>query len=85
MYQFKPKGICAMQISYDIEDNKLKNVKFTGGCPGNHVGIENLVEGMDIDWVIDRLSGITCGARKSSCPDQLAVALKEYKEENNIL
>ena len=84
MNKFRPSGICAMQISYDVEDGKLKNVKFMGGCPGNHLGIERLVEGMDIDWVIERLSGIRCGMRASSCPDQLAETLKEYKRENNI-
>ena len=82
MNTFKPSGICAMAINYEVEDGKVKNVKFLGGCPGNHKGIESLVEGMDIDFVIDRLSGITCGHRSSTCPDQLAKALKEYKAEN---
>lgn len=78
--RYKAKNICASAIDFDVEDNKVKNVVFYGGCPGNHLGIASLVEGQDIDDVISRLEGIHCGPRSSSCPDQLACALKEYKE-----
>lgn len=64
------------------EDNKLKNVSYVAGCNGNLKGISSLVEGMDIDDVIARLEGTTCGSKKTSCPDQLAQALKAYKAEN---
>ena len=84
MSTFKPQGICAMMINYEVEDNKVKNVKFVGGCPGNHEGIEKLVEGMEVDWVIERLSGIKCGFRPTSCPGQLAEALKQYKEAKSL-
>ena len=80
-YSFKPQGICAGQINFDVKDGKVTGVKFFGGCPGNHLGIENLVEGMDIDEVIKRLRGLRCGMRESSCPDQLAVALEKYKDK----
>ncbi|MCQ4726858.1 TIGR03905 family TSCPD domain-containing protein [Anaerotignum faecicola] len=79
---FQTKGICAKTINFNVENGKVKDVEFVGGCPGNHAGIESLVEGMEVDDVIKRLRGITCGHRESSCPDQLAVALEEYKAEN---
>ena len=80
MFQYKTKGTCAQMIVFDVEDNKLKNVKFMGGCNGNLKGIGALVEGMDIDEVISRIEGTTCGMKSTSCPDQLAQALKAYKE-----
>ena len=78
-YTFKTKGTCAQMISFDVEDNKLSNVQFYGGCNGNLKGIGSLVEGMDIDEVITRLEGIKCGMKQTSCPDQLAEALKAVK------
>ena len=80
MYQYKTKGTCSQMILFDVEDGKLMNVKFMGGCNGNLKGIGALVEGMDIDEVISRVEGISCGMKKTSCPDQLAQALKAYKE-----
>ncbi len=80
MYQYKTMGTCSQMILFDVEDNKVMNVKFMGGCNGNLKGIGALVEGMDIDEVIARVEGITCGMKKTSCPDQLAKALKAYKE-----
>ena len=76
---YKTKGVCSQQIEFDIENNIVKNVKFLGGCNGNTQGVSKLVEGMNIDEVINRLSGINCGFRGTSCPDQLATALKEAK------
>ena len=81
MFQYNTQGVCSKSIYFDIEDNKLKNVSYLGGCNGNLKGIASLVEGMDIDEAISRLEGITCGSKKTSCPDQLAKALKAYKEE----
>ena len=77
---YNTKGVCAKEINFDIENDKVKNVIFTGGCDGNHKGLCSLVEGMSVDNVITRLEGINCGMRSSSCPDQLAQALKEYKK-----
>ena len=79
MYQYKTHGTCSQQILFDIEDGKVKNVQFIGGCNGNLKGISALVEGMDIDDVIARLEGTTCGMKSTSCPDQLAQALKTAK------
>ena len=75
MFQYKTSGTCSQMITFDIEDNKVKNVQCYGGCNGNLKGIAALVEGMDADEVIARVQGVTCGMRKTSCPDQLAQAL----------
>ena len=75
-YTFKTKGVCSQMISFELEDNKVSNVQFFGGCNGNLKGIGALVEGMDIDDVIARIEGIKCGMKQTSCPDQLAAALK---------
>ena len=79
---YKTFGPCSREISFDVVDNKLTNVSFLGGCNGNLQGISKLVEGMDIDEIIARVEGIKCGARQTSCPDQLAQALKKFKAEN---
>ena len=78
-YNYKTKGTCSREITFEIEDGKVKNVQFFGGCNGNLKGIGALVEGMDIDEVIARVEGIKCGMKSTSCPDQLAQALKEAK------
>lgn len=78
-YEHTNKGTCSRSILFDIEDGKVKNVQYIGGCNGNLKGIGSLVEGMDIDEVIARLEGTTCGMKNTSCPDQLAQALKEVK------
>lgn len=75
--QYQPKGVCSQMIQFDIEDNKVKNVGFTGGCNGNTQGISRLVEGMDVEEAISRMEGIRCGRKQTSCPDQLAKALKQ--------
>lgn len=76
-YEYRTKGTCSQKIFFDIEDGKLINVKFLGGCNGNLQGISALVEGMDVEEVIRRVEGIHCGMKPTSCPDQLAKALKE--------
>ena len=74
---YKTKGTCSREISFDVVDNKVTNVRFLGGCSGNTQGVAKLVEGMPAKEVIARLEGIQCGRRPTSCPDQLATALKE--------
>ena len=76
--EYKTQGVCASAINFDVEDGKVRNVRFTGGCNGNTQGIAKLVENMKVEDVIDRLSGIKCGFKATSCPDQLAKALKAY-------
>ena len=79
MYEYKTSGTCSRSILFDIEDGKVKNVQFIGGCNGNLKGIAALVEGMDVDTVIERVQGVTCGMKTTSCPEQLAQALSAAK------
>lgn len=74
--KFQPEGVCARNIIIDVEDNIIQNVKFVGGCPGNLLGVSTLVKGMTINMAIEKLSGIRCGAKATSCPDQLSKALQ---------
>ena len=79
-YTYKPRGVCSQQMEIDIENGKVTGLKVLGGCSGNLQGIAKLVEGMDVDELISRLEGIHCGFKSTSCPDQLAKALREIKE-----
>jgi len=84
MQTYLTKGTCSRQILFDVtEDNKVKNVKFIGGCSGNLQGISRLIDGKDIDEIIDTLKGIKCKGN-TSCPDQLSKALMEYKEKKAL-
>lgn len=78
-YEYKTKGTCSQRIFFDVEEGKVKNVQFVGGCNGNLKGIAALAEGMNVEEVISRMEGIRCGMKATSCPDQLARALKEAK------
>ena len=78
-YTYKTNGTCSRVIDLEIENDKLVNVSFQGGCNGNLKGIGQLAKGMSVDEVIERLEGIRCGFKSTSCPDQLAQALKNYK------
>ena len=79
MESFKTKGTCSTQINFEVEDNKITFCQFMNGCDGNLKGISKLVTGQDIDWVIERLEGVQCKSKGTSCPDQLSKALKAYK------
>lgn len=76
MYTYQTKGVCSQRIQFDIQDGKVCNIKFIGGCHGNTQGVAKLAEGMDAQEVIAKLEGINCNGRGTSCPDQLARALK---------
>ena len=78
-YEYKTKGTCSQKILFDVEDGKVKNVTFIGGCNGNLKGIGALVEGMNVEDVIAKVEGIQCGMKTTSCPAQLAQALKEAR------
>ncbi len=80
-FTYKTNGVCSRSIDIEIEDNIIKNVLFFGGCNGNLKGIGELTRGMNIDDVIERLEDIKCGLKNTSCPAQLAEALKKYKNE----
>ena len=81
MNTYITQGTCSRQIIFDVDGDTVKSVQFVGGCMGNTQGVAALVAGMNIDEAISRLEGIQCGMRGTSCPDQLARALKEYKEK----
>lgn len=78
-FSYTPKGVCSRKIDIEIDGDKIISVKYSGGCAGNTQGVAALVAGMSIDEAIERLSGIKCGFKSTSCPDQLASALKEIK------
>jgi len=89
-YRYKTKGVCSTEMIFEIDENNvIQALKVIGGCNGNLKGISSLIKGMKIDDVIEKLSGIKCGYRNTSCPDQISIALKEYilknkKEVNSI-
>lgn len=79
-YRYKPNGVCSLEMIFDIDDNNIiQDLKVIGGCNGNLKGISQLIKNMNIDDVIKKLSGITCGYRNTSCPDQISKALLKYK------
>lgn len=79
--QFQTTGTCCQMMQVAVKDNKVLDAEFFGGCNGNLKGIKSLIKGMDIDEVVERLQGITCGPKPTSCPDQLAKCLIEYKQK----
>ena len=81
LYTYRPQGVCSQLMEIEVEDNTLKSLRVLGGCDGNLQGIARLVVGMDVDEVIAKLEGIRCGFKPTSCPDQLARALKAMKAE----
>lgn len=84
-YSYTPHGVCSRAIQLDVEDGVVNQVQFIGGCSGNTQGIAALVQGMPLDEVVKRLEGIRCGSRPTSCPDQLAKALKKSQRNSNFL
>ena len=77
---YRPRGVCSQLMEIEVEDDKIKEVKVTGGCSGNLQGISKLLVGMDVDDAIERMQGIRCGVKPTSCPDQLSKALTKYKK-----
>ena len=80
-FEYAPRGVCSRRIVFDVENNQVHNLVFHGGCHGNTQGVAALIEGMDIDDAISRLSGIRCGMKPTSCPDQLSLALRQAKQQ----
>lgn len=77
-FSYSPKGVCSMQITFELdEQDVVHNVRFLGGCPGNTIGIATLAEGQKAQDLITKLEGVDCRGRGTSCPDQLAKALKQ--------
>ncbi len=82
-FTYQTKGVCSRAIDIEIEGGIIQNVTYHGGCSGNTQGVAALVKGMTAEEAVSRLSGIRCGFKSTSCPDQLAKALTEYLENNN--
>ncbi|MBQ8928338.1 MAG: TIGR03905 family TSCPD domain-containing protein [Oscillospiraceae bacterium] len=76
-YEFEPEGVCPMQITFDIDDDVIRNIEFFGGCNGNLKAISKLLDGWTVDQIEEKLRGNTCGRRPTSCADQLAIAVRE--------
>ena len=81
-YSYRPRGVCSQKMDFELEDGKILSVRVTGGCDGNLKGISQLLVGMDIDEAIRRMEGIRCGFKPTSCPDQMAKALKAFQAEH---
>lgn len=81
-FSYRTRGVCSREINISVKDGVIDSVQYVGGCSGNTQGVAALVKGMSVDEAIERLSGIRCGLRSTSCPDQLAEALKQMKENN---
>ncbi len=81
-FTYQTKGVCSRAIDIEIENGIVMNVRYNGGCSGNTQGVAALVRGMSVTDAIERLSGIRCGMKSTSCPDQLATALREYLAKN---
>ena len=79
-YSYKPSGVCSIKMDFQIENNIIKDMIVVGGCNGNLKGIKALILNQDIDTVISKLEGIRCNNKSTSCPDQIAEALKQYKK-----
>ena len=79
---YRPRGVCSRLMEIEVEDNKIVSVAVTGGCDGNLKGISKLLVGMEIDEAVRRMEGIECGFKKTSCPDQIAKALKAFRAEH---
>lgn len=83
-FEYNPKGVCSSKIIFNIDNNKVLDAKIIGGCPGNGLGIRSLLKDQNIDYIIGKLAGIKCGFKNTSCPDQIAIALKEYKQKRDL-
>ena len=80
-YRYEPEGVGSYEMIFEIEGDIVKSLQIIGGCPGNTVGVSKLIENKKIDDIIKMLKGIDCGSRGTSCPDQIAKALEEYKKK----
>lgn len=84
IFEYNPKGVCSSKMIFKIEDNNIIDIKIIGGCPGNSLGVRSLIQNQKIDDIIEKLDGIRCGFKNTSCPDQISIALKEYKQKRDF-
>lgn len=82
-YKYKTNGTCSVEISFNLDGDKVSNIKFMGGCPGNLRAVSKLLEGQRVSYIEEKLLGNQCGMRGTSCADQLAIAVRKAYEENN--
>lgn len=80
-FEYTPKGVCSRKMIFDLDGDIIRSVEVIGGCNGNLKGISSLLKGQNVNEIISRLEGITCGPKSTSCPDQIAQALKAYKTQ----
>ena len=83
-FEYSPKGVCSSKFIFNIDNNKVLDAKIIGGCPGNGLGISSLLKNQEIYYIIEMLDRIKCGFKNTSCPDQIANALKEYKQKRDL-
>lgn len=81
-FEYTPRGVCSRKMIFDIENGTIQSLQVIGGCDGNLKGISSLVKGMKVEDIIPRLEGIKCGMKSTSCPEQIALALKEFTKNN---
>ena len=84
VFEYIPKGVCSSKMIFNIEGDTILDVKIIGGCPGNGLGVRSLIKYQKINDVIDKLDGIRCGFKNTSCPDQISNGLKEYKQKRDL-
>lgn len=82
-YTYRTSGVCASEISFDINGNVITNVSFKGGCNGNLKAISKLLEGQTVEYIEEKLKGNTCGFRSTSCADQLSIAVRKAYDSLN--
>ena len=80
-FEYTPKGVCSRKMIFDLDGDIIRSVEVIGGCNGNLKGISSLLKGQNVNEIVSRLEGITCGPKSTSCPDQIAQALKAYKAQ----
>lgn len=84
IFEYSPKGVCSTKMVFKIDGDTIIDIKIIGGCPGNSLGVRALIKNQKIDDVIEKLDGIRCGFKSTSCPDQISIALKEYKQKRDF-
>lgn len=82
IFNYKPQGVCAADMTFKVKDNTLVSYECVGGCPGNYIGIKALIEGMPLSYIINKLKDVKCGFKETSCPQEIAKALLEFKKSN---
>lgn len=83
-FEYLPKGVCSSKMVFKIDGDIVIDIKVIGGCPGNSLGVRALCQNQNIDYIINKLEGIRCGYKNTSCPDQISIALKQYKQKRDL-